>query len=142
MATETSTALRLERTYSASPAEVFQAWTNPQQLKRWFSPSDEMEVPVAEIDLREGGTYKIEMRGDESFVVSGTYREISDPERLVFTWAWATDPDNESLVTVELSERDGGTALVLTHEQLADPESRTRHEQGWNGCLDRLASVL
>ncbi len=142
MATDTDAALKIERDYDATPERVFQAWLDPELVKQWYAPSDEMTVPVAEIDAREGGAYRIVMsQGDEQFDVRGIYREIVAPSKLVFTWAWQTAPEDETLVTVEIAESDRGCKLTLTHEGLTDPESRGRHEQGWSGCLDRLAQV-
>ncbi len=73
--------------------------------------------------------------------VFGEYRELVPVKKIVFTWQWDDDDvwDNRtSIVTVELSDRDGGTQLRLTHEQLPSEESRDRHNEGWNSVLDRL----
>jgi uncharacterized protein YndB with AHSA1/START domain len=79
--------------------------------------------------------------GDEHRV-SGTYREIEPDRRLVFTWAWESTPERESLVTVELRPLASGTELVLTHERFADADTRDRHDEGWAGCLDALGRFL
>jgi uncharacterized protein YndB with AHSA1/START domain len=61
--------------------------------------------------------------------------------KLVYTWVWKSTPERESLVTVELRAKDGGTELTLTHAGFVDEAARERHEHGWSGCLDRLARV-
>ena len=140
---EPQTSLRLTREYPHSREKVFRAWTDAQALKRWFLPTDQHRVSVAEVDLRVGGRYRIVVQDPDGEVhgVFGTYREISAPSRLVFTWAWQSKPEVESIVTVELLERSHGTELVLTHERLPDEQSRARHEHGWTGCLLHLGSV-
>jgi uncharacterized protein YndB with AHSA1/START domain len=136
--------LTITRRYGAPREAVFRAFTDPQVLKQWFAPSDDFSVPVAAAELRAGGRYRIVMRSPdgEEHRVGGVYREIEAPRRLVFTWAWESTPERESLVTIELKEAGGGTELVLTHERFADAETRDKHQQGWEGCLARLTKVL
>lgn len=135
--------LRLTRQYPHPREKIFRAWTDPQALKRWFLPGDGHRVRIAEVDLRVGGRYRIVVQSahGEEHGVAGTYREISAPARLVFTWTWQGGPQVESIVTVELREHPRGTELTLTHERLPDAQSRARHEQGWTGCLDHLGSI-
>lgn len=113
-------------------------------MKRWFAPDDAFSVPVAEADVRVGGRYRIVMRAPdgEEHHVSGVYREVVPNEKLVFTWAWRSTPERESLVTVTLRAVGAGTELTLTHEQFFDEEARDKHGQGWNGCLARLEREL
>ena len=137
-------ALKITRTYAAPREKVFRAWTDPEVMKKWFAPSDEFSVPEVAIDARVGGRYCIVMRAPdgEHHRVGGVYREYAPPARLVFTWAWESTPERESLVTVEFKELGTSTELILTHERFADEEARDKHQQGWTGCLGRLAQVL
>jgi uncharacterized protein YndB with AHSA1/START domain len=136
--------LTLTRVIAAPPEKVFRAWIEPEAMKRWFAPSDAFTVPEVETDPRVGGAYRIVMLAPdgERHCVRGVYREMTPPRRLVFTWAWESTPERESLVTVELKAQAGKTQLMLKHEQFADAEARDKHEQGWVGCLDRLARAL
>ncbi len=133
--------LSLVRSFNVSPARVYRAWTDPQAMKRWFAPSDAFSIPRVEADVRVGGRYRIVMRSPdgEQHDVSGVYREVVPNEKLVFTWAWRSTPERESLVTVALRAAGGGTELTLIHEQLYDAEARDKHHHGWTGCLARLA---
>jgi uncharacterized protein YndB with AHSA1/START domain len=137
-------ALEVRRTLAAPPARVFAAWTRPEELKRWAAPGA-FTTPLAEVDLRVGGRYRIHMRepdGKEHRVV-GVYREVDPPRRLVYTWSWETNPEvTDSVVTVEFHDRGGSTELVLRHEKLPTTESRDRHAMGWGGCLDKLETVV
>jgi uncharacterized protein YndB with AHSA1/START domain len=137
-------ALKIQRHYKASPERVWQAWTDPQALKAWFAPTPSFEVPLVEADLRVGGRYRIVMRAPDGELhdVRGVYREVQPPIRLVYTWAWVTTPERESLVTLQLRAALGGTELTLVHEQFFDEPARDRHHKGWNGCLDRLQAHL
>ncbi len=83
------TALQLEHRYAAPRDQVFDAWTNPEVLKRWWAAAPTWGTPLAEVDAREGGRYRLSMRTDEGelHTVSGEYKEISPPERLSYTWA-------------------------------------------------------
>ncbi len=144
--TRTEITLNLTRTYSAPREEVFRAWTEPEALKRWFAPSDEFSTPIAEVDLRVGGAYRIGMKPpdqEDMFIVVGTYREVQPPERLVFTWSWEEGMDvGETLVTVEFRDLGGSTEVVLTHELFPNEQARDKHNEGWSGCLERLEKIL
>jgi uncharacterized protein YndB with AHSA1/START domain len=98
----------------------------------------------AEADARVGERYRIVMRtpdGDEHDV-SGVYREVVPNEKLVFTWAWRSTPERESLVTIALKRDGEGTILTLTHEQLFDEAVRDSHQSGWTGSLNKLEQFL
>ncbi len=133
--------LRVSRTFSASRERVFAAWTDPQQLKTWWGPHG-FTTPSAEIDLRVGGGFRLAMRSPDgkSILLTGTYREVSPPTRLVYTWQF--EGSEITLVTVEFNDRGNATEVVLTHEKFASEEARASHQQGWGGCLDRLADFV
>jgi uncharacterized protein YndB with AHSA1/START domain len=139
------TTLFVARTFAAPREEVFRAWTDPEALKEWWAAGPGFTTPVAEVDLRVGGRYRLGMKAPDQelpYVVGGTYREIERPARLVYTWAWEGSNAPETLVTVEFRDRGSLTEVVLTHEHFADATDRDRHAAGWNGCLDRLAQVI
>ncbi len=135
--------LTLKRRLKAPPAKVFAAWTDPEKIKRWMGPG-EINVVVAESDARAGGCYRWLMRSPEGneHDVSGVYREVVANEKLVFTWAWQSAPEQETLVTVLFKPDGDGTLLTLTHEQFFDQGSRDSHQQGWNGALDKLEKFV
>ena len=135
--------LTLKRRLNAAPETVYAAWTDPQRLTRWFGP-DAGAVTRAETDVRVGGRFRVVFHTEdgEEHDVSGVYREVVPNERLVFTWAWRSTPERESLVTVALRPDGGGTSLTLTHEQFFDEEARDRHEFGWTGTLDKLERLF
>jgi uncharacterized protein YndB with AHSA1/START domain len=136
--------LTIKRRFKASPAQVYGAWTRPEQLAKWMGPLG-TTAAEAEADVRVGGRYHIRMivPGDEHNV-SGVYREVIPNEKLVFTWAWRTLPkERESLVTVHLKpDSDGGTIMTFTHEQFFDEKARDDHETGWTGTFSKLETYL
>ena len=136
--------LILVRTIKAPPEKVFAAWTEPETLKRWMAPGDDMTVALAETDLRVGGRYRIVMRetNGTEHRVGGIYREIVPGKKLSFTWAWESTPENESLVTIELRKNGTGTELTLTHVKFATDQARDMHNQGWSGCLAKLERLM
>lgn len=137
--------LTLTRRLKAQPAKVFAAWTDPARLVRWFGPAHTQQDQVrADMDVRVGGTYRISFEGadGEKHQVGGVYREIEPVRRLVFSWAWHTTPERESLVTVTLKPDGAGTLLTLHHQQFADDAARDGHRAGWTGTLDKLEQLF
>ena len=135
--------LTLKRRLKASPAKVFQAWTDPKMMIHWWSPA-EFETLIAEADPRVGGRFRVLMRGPDGVDhdVSGVYRELVRNEKLVFSWAWKTTPDELSQVTVTLKRDGDGTLLTLTHDQFVDDATRDSHTGGWSGALDKLERLV
>ena len=139
--------LTTRRVLKASPARVFRAWTEPAQLRRWFAAGEGFTTPVAEVELRVGGRYRLGMRAPgspEVLMVTGEYQEITPPERLSFTWQWegAAPEEAPTLVTVMFKAHDQGTELILTHERFSNVASRDQHAAGWVACLDQLEQAL
>ena len=131
--------LTLKRRFNAPPEKVYAAWTEPEKVARWFGP-DAGGIVRAEIDVRTGGRFTVvfHTQDGEEHHVSGAYREVVPNEKLVFTWAWRSTPERESLVTILITPDCGGSLLTLIHEQFFDEAARDRHELGWTGSLDKL----
>ncbi len=135
--------LIIKRRFNAPPPKVFSAWTDPEKVKRWMGPGEVKALRV-ESDPRTGGGYRWLMQSPdgEQHDVSGVYREVIPNQKLVFTWAWKSTPERESLVTVEIKPDGTGSLMTLTHEQFFDVEARDRHQHGWNGAMDKLEKYL
>ena len=135
--------LTLKRRLNASPEKVYAAWADAEKLTQWFGPSQvEPGTVNAEMDVRVGGRYRISFNAaGEYHEVGGVYREVVPNERLVFSWAWHSTPERESLVTVSLQPDGDGTLLTLHHEQLFDQVACDSHERGWNNALDKLEKL-
>lgn len=137
------TRLVLKRTLQAPVEQVYRAWTTPALIMRWFAPGD-MTVPQAQADVREGGSYRITMQepDGESYTTYGIYQQVVPNQRLVQTWQWEGSQE-QTLLTIEfraLGERT--TELTLTHERFATVEAKDQHQDGWQGCLQKLEATL
>jgi uncharacterized protein YndB with AHSA1/START domain len=137
------TGIRVMRILPAPPERVFAAWTDPNSFIQWFVPGTAKATTV-EIDARPGGRLRIVARNEEegNFEISGVYREVSPPTRLVFTWISRHTRDAESLVTVELRAVGAQTELTITHERLPDADAVGRHQRGWETIAAAFAEVL
>jgi uncharacterized protein YndB with AHSA1/START domain len=127
------------RTIRATVERVFDAWTDPVQLRAWWGPRP-VTCSEAEVDLRTGGRYRIvnALPDGGSITVHGVFRAVEAPHRLVYTWCMGDDAKEASLVTVRFEPRDDATEVVVVHEEIAAEPVRESHEKGWNGCLDGL----
>jgi uncharacterized protein YndB with AHSA1/START domain len=131
--------LTLKRRINAAPAKVYAAWTQPEKIALWFGP-DSGAVLEAESDVRVGGRFHVAFKTEsgERHDVSGVYREVETDRKLVYTWAWKSTPERESLVTVTFKPDGTATLLTLLHEQFFDETARDNHRSGWIGALDKL----
>lgn len=148
MSVADSTTLRVERTFDARAEDVFDAWTNPEVLRRWWLADPSWRTPVAEVDLRVGGAYRLAMEDPAAgsmHTVTGEYREVRRPVRLVYSWCWEEgggQTGHVSTVTVEFREHAGRTTVIVEHSELATPESSERHRHGWEACLEMLGTRI
>ena len=138
--------LVITRIFDAPRGLVFKAWADPEHLAHWWGPTD-FTLPSCTINFRTGGAYRFHMRSPEGadHWLRGVYREIVEPERLVFTYAWE-DADgrlgNETVVTVTFAEHGGKTRLTLHQADFGSVELRDGHRAGWTSCLERFADSL
>ena len=142
--TQDRPSLSITRHYAVPPEKVWQAWTEPQALSRWFGPGEPGSVTRAELDVRVGGRYRIAFRTQdgEEHGVSGTYQEVVENRRLSFTWAWQSTPLRVSVVTIELRPTVEGTELDFRHDRFFDQQARDNHERGWAATFVKLDAFL
>ena len=140
--------LKLSRRFQAPREKVFKAWTDPEELKKWWLLGHGWRLNIAEIDLRVGGRYRIGLVSRENsqvHEVSGVYKQVSAPDKLIYTWS-VNDPSigrDESVVTVEFrATGPSSTEVVLTHDRITRRESRQTTYDGWLIVLDGLARLL
>ena len=139
MSTTPCQSIEIRRVIPAGPAQVFEAWTNPTLLARWFAP-DPLQAAVDHLEAKEGGRFQITMRdpaGGETHVVGGTFLEVLTPKRIRMTWRWEGDAAPASLVIVDFHPAPAGTEVIVRHHQLSE-DAVAEHREGWNACLDKL----
>jgi uncharacterized protein YndB with AHSA1/START domain len=133
--------LTVRRTIAATPERLFDAWTKPEHLIRWWGPAG-VTCPAVEVDLRVGGTYRIANRftsGDIVYI-TGEFQVIDRPRKLVYTWSMGEG--EAEVVTVLFDARGAETEVSVIHERIADQKTLEGHEAGWHGCLDELVSYM
>lgn len=138
--------LEIGRAFDAPPALVFKLWSNREHLLRWWGPKD-FTATSQQFEFRPGGVWRhtIHSPDGQSHRMSGIFREIIEPERIVFTFAWDENggmPGQETLVTVTIAAEGAGTLLTFRQEPFASVENRDSHAEGWGECLDRLGAYL
>jgi len=147
--TPSDTEITLTRLFDAPRDLVWEAMTKPEHVRRWWGCLDERySVPVCEIDLRVGGTWRFVGRGPEGDFPAffGEYLEIDRPGRLVYTEIFEPFADAASVVTQRLEEEQGKTRLTVTarydSRQTRDIVLGTGMEKGAAVSYDRLEDVV
>ncbi len=149
----------ITRVFDAPRDLVFKEWTECERLMRWWGPKG-FTTPFCKIDLRPEGVFHNCMRSLEGreYCGKGVYREIIEPERIIFTdffvdeegnpvpathYGMSPDWPQETLVTVTFAEHKGKTKITLQHSLGSVPASeRDLCQQGWSESLDKLAGDL
>lgn len=149
--------LIITREFDASRELVWKAWTEPERVKKWWGPKD-YTAPACNIDLRAGGKYLFCMRSPEGqdFWSTGVYRELVEPERIVYTHSFADEKGNvvpathyemtadfplEMELAVTFDVHEGKTRITLRHAGV--PRVMFELAQaGWNESFDKLAESL
>ena len=135
------------RVVDAPRALVWEAFTNPEHVRRWMLGPEGWTMPVCEIDLRPGGAWHFVWRQEEGteMGMTGVYREVTPPARLVQTESWGPDWP-ETINTLTLAEEYGRTTIVQTvlypSKEARDAALKTGMKEGWSASLDRLAELV
>jgi uncharacterized protein YndB with AHSA1/START domain len=137
--------LVLTRDIAAPRERVFAAWTDARQASRWWAPQDFTPLSC-EMDVRPGGAWRRRIRAPDGTVVTkwGVYREVTAPERLVFTYRTESAGviDAETVVTVTFADLGSRTRLTLRHTAFESDAARLDHQGGWTGTLERLSTFI
>ncbi len=143
MTEEPGRVVRIERTFDVPADAVFDAWTSPEVMRRWFHCEPEWDTPEAEVDLRVGGKIRVVMRRPDGTQVQaqGEFTVIDRPRRLVMTWTFDEVPSNQQVLEVTFSESEGSTTVLLTNSGISSDQRRDSQDWGWHGCLDELARL-
>ena len=138
----TDLSLTTHRTIAAPQEAVFNAWLDPEMLRKFMRPGPGMTTPKAQTDPVKGGRFELVMKaGDDEIPHAGTYKEIDPHSRIVFTWESPFSAD-DSTVTLDFEPDGDGTKVTLTHVRFVSEESRDNHMGGWTGILAALEETL
>jgi uncharacterized protein YndB with AHSA1/START domain len=133
--------LIVTRTFNGPPHIVFEAWTRPELLKRWWAPkSAGVSLLSCEADVRVGGKYRLEFgrQGSKPVAFFGRYIEVTPPSRLV----WTNDESDDGAVTTVTFEEQGGKTLLVMHELYPSKEALDRAIAGMEGGMREMFEQL
>ncbi|PVH29108.1 SRPBCC family protein [Pararhodobacter oceanensis] len=138
--------LRFERLYKVPVARVFEIVTQPEHLADWWGPEGIARCE-GHLDFTAKGPWDSTMINQDGarFKVSGQVTKLDPPNIVAFTWGWHDENDargDESHVTIELTEEDGGTRFVMTHRGLSSKEAAEQHNRGWTSSLRKLDAAV
>lgn len=138
--------LVLTAVYQASPERVFEAWLNPEAIKKWVKPMPTCETEVLKYDPHGTGEFAVHMHIEgEVYGYRGVFTQIDPPRRLEMTWTWDPTPNEpypETYLVIEIEPSESGARLTLTHSKVRSLESRNAQSEGWTGSLTQLAHYL
>ncbi|MFW9793785.1 MAG: SRPBCC domain-containing protein [Candidatus Thorarchaeota archaeon] len=135
--------LVITKEFPVSKNLVFSALTEHDHIKKWNSPEN-YDVTFSEGNLEVGGKYSYGMRSGDGpeFVITGEYKEISQPDRLVYTQSRVDTPNSETEISITLDESEGKTMMVFHHTGFPSKEFRDGALHGWNDAFEKLESHL
>ena len=137
--------LSITRSFKASRDRLFTLFGTFEAMKQWFGPPG-CDVQSGSVDFRVGGSYQMRMLTPHGEAIAGgEYRQITPPDKIVFTWKWLDDEDwanVESVVSIEFVAKGESTELRLTQVGFPSAESCGRHQHGWDGSLDQMEALF
>lgn len=137
--------LEITRIFDAPRNLVFKVWSTPEHALRWWGPRD-FTAHSMKMDFRPGGAWRGCIRSPEGndYWMGGVYREVIEPEKLIFTFAWDEEgkPGADTLITVSFIDVGGKTRLTFHQTPFDSVDERDSHQEGWGECLERLQEYL
>ncbi|MCG6166973.1 SRPBCC domain-containing protein [Leptospira sp. FAT2] len=158
MTNRTKDELVITRLFNAPREAVFDAWTNPEQVMKWWGPKN-FTTPYCKMDFRVGGRYVFCMRAPDGneFWSTGEYKEIVRPEKIVKTDSFADSNGNPVpashygiegewpevlLISLLFEDQQGKTKFTLRHTGIPGAEVSEMTGASWNESLDKLEAIL
>lgn len=139
MKSDTNLSLVVRRTIAATPETLFDAWTKPDLLMKWWGPKN-VTCIAAEIDLEIGGIFNItnQLADGKIMIIHGVFEHIQRPVELIYSWNTDKSLGVEEKVTVWFKAKTNGTEVIVNHERISSDALHQSHELGWQGCLAGL----
>ena len=135
--------VRIEKTFPVSAERLWEAWLDPEILKRWLAPGV-MKVTGVSVDPSEGGEYRLQMRdpGGALAEVEASFVALVPQQRIELQWQWKGLSGVALLVVEFVPVSENETLLRLSHGEFGSMDETQNHQNGWQGCLDKLFKVL
>jgi len=138
----------LRRTFSASAAEVYTAWTTPEIMRCWLAPGPN-EVISINADVRIGGAFRLRSQAPDGVIhtIDGEYRQLEPGRRIVMTWAYsgpvALICNMETLIEVDFEQiGDRNTTMTFTQSQFTTDEAADAYAGDWPSCFTKLDGAV
>jgi uncharacterized protein YndB with AHSA1/START domain len=134
-----TTQVRIRRSYDVPAQRIYDAWTDPDQIRQWLTRGGTYDAAV-----RVGGAYQLDMLHDgRIWEHKGTYLHLEPPHVIEFTWITPHSTyGTESLVRIEITDLGAGCEMVLTHTKLPDQHQADQHGRGWTMFAEILAKQV
>lgn len=141
--------VEVSRDFPVPVSVLFSAWVSDDELKEWWKPGGN-KLANAQTQLQEGGGLKYEFVNSDDepvLTITGTYKEVEEEKKLVYTWEWQVPEskevkDNAFLLKVSFTALNDESSIRIVQENFDDHETIHPHEQGWNQALDNLHDYL
>ncbi|HEV7334309.1 MAG TPA: SRPBCC family protein [Flavisolibacter sp.] len=131
--------IQVSKSFPVKKEELYKAWTEPGQLKQWWKPMGKQLTEV-ENDIRQDGSVRYQF--EDNLQVSGTYKEVAEGEKLVYSWKWQFPEESihngDYMLTIDFKDEGEGSLLAVTQENIEQEHAIKPHEDGWNEALDAL----
>jgi uncharacterized protein YndB with AHSA1/START domain len=133
----------IETTIHAAAEKVWEAWTEPDILMKWFGSDPNGEVLSARLDVRSRGRFEVTFKDSDQtkHTCSGIYDEIIKPNKLTFTWHWKNEPGVESFIVLFLTSEGTSTKMQFEHMNVGSA-SKHNYEKGWQSTFLKLERLL
>ena len=131
--------VNIEWDFYQKPKIIWNAWTNPVIVKKWFGSDPQGKVISANMNVKKGGNFEVTFIGSDviQHTCYGKYIKIIENRELVFTWNWKSEPNHVSEVSVILVPTKYGTKMIFKHSNLY-LESEHNYELGWTSTFEKL----
>ena len=136
-------ALFIETTIYVSIEKVWEAWTEPSVIMKWFGSDPNGEVLRAKLEVRPGGSFEVTFRDSDQteHTCSGIYNEVKKLSKLAFSWHWKSEPGVESFIVLLLTEEGETTKMQFEHMNLGSG-SKHNYVKGWQSTFLKLEQLL
>jgi len=113
-------------------------------VKLWFGSDPNGKVLAAKLDVQVNGSFSVTFANSDGteFTAQGIYKEVHEPNRLVFTWGWANQPEVNELISLEFSPDSDGTLMTFEQSNIDPSTSRHNYAEGWRSTFQKLEKAL
>ena len=141
--TTNDSSIFLETTFKSPVEKIWEAWTNPNLIVKWFGSDPKGKGLSAKLDVRLGGYFEITFQDSDltEHTCSGIYDEIQVLNKLTFSWRWKNEPGVESFVVLSLTPEGKSTRMQFQHKNLSSG-SKHDYARGWHNTFSKLERLL